>query len=245
MSESESVLDRIREEREKLEADPGTWPAKRRLAEAVRELTHNLCSTDASEQELLAIAEIVKQTAQRFADQPIMKNRPGVAEMSLAGGMEVFRDRSPLVGLANPLAAPLTLEPDPEGEVVNGEVTFGRAFEGAPGCVHGGFVAAIFDEALGMACSFSGTPGMTGSITIDYRKPTPVLTALRIEARMDRIDGRKIYTSGKLYAGDLMVAESNGLFISIPYLKFAELKQAENEREAAKEAGVAQQDLQE
>ena len=58
--------------------------------------------------------------------------------------------------------------------------------------------------------------------------------------RMDRIDGRKIYNSGKLYAGDLMVAESTGLFISIPYMKFAELKQAEDEREAAKKALASQ-----
>lgn len=232
-SKTESVLDRILAEREKLDANPGTWPAKRELAGAVRELTHNLCNTDASESELLEIAEIVKQAARRFADQPIMKNRPGVAEMSLAGGMEVFRDRSPLVGLSNPLAAPLKLEPDPEMQVIRGDVNFGRAFEGAPGCVHGGFIAAIFDEALGMACSFSGRPGMTGSLTIDYRKPTPIHTPLRLEARMDRIDGRKIYNSGELYAGDLLLAESHGLFISIPETKFAELRQAEIERNAA------------
>lgn len=239
MSESESVLDRIRAERAKLDADPGTWPAKRKLAEAIRQLTHSLCNTDASEEELLAIADIVNQTANRFVNQPIMKSRPGVAEMSLAGGMEVFRDRSPLVGLANPLAAPLTLEPDEDEHVIRGEVNFGRAFEGAPGCVHGGFVAAIFDEALGMACSFSGRPGMTGSITIDYRKPTPIHTPLRLEARMDRVDGRKIYNSGELYAGELMVAESKGLFISIPETKFAELRQAEIQRANAPEAGGA------
>ena len=235
--ESESVFEHIRIEREKIEESPGTWPAKRKLAEAVRKLTHCLCATDAPEEELLAIAAQVEASAARFSDQPRMLNPPGVAEMSLAGGMEVFRDRSPLVGVANPLAPPLELDPNPDTKLVTGSVNFGRAFEGAPGCAHGGFVAAVFDEALGMACIFSGSPGMTASITIDYRKPTPIETPLRIEARLDRMEGRKIYNSGELYAGDLLIAESHGLFISIPYTRFAELREAEKQREAERGGG--------
>ena len=193
---------------------PGNWPAKRELADAVRELLHCLAATDAPEEELLGIAEQVRKSARRFSGQPIMQNPPGVAEMSLAGGIEVFRDRSPMVGRANPLAPPATLVADREAEMVHGEVYFGAAYQGAPGCVHGGFVAAVFDEALGMATVFSGKPGMTGWIKVSYRKPTPLETRLRIIARMDDLDGRKIRTSAELFAGDAMVAEATGLFIS-------------------------------
>jgi hypothetical protein len=230
---SDSILELLRDAREIHEQEPGTWPAKRELASAVRELMHCLAATDAPEQELLEIAEQVRISARRFAGQPVMKDPPGVAEMSLAGGMEVFRDRSPMVGEANPLAPPATLAADPEQEKIFGEVFFGRAYEGAPGCVHGGYVAAVFDEALGMATVFSGKPGMTGWIKVSYRKPTPLETTLRVVARMDRLEGRKIHTSAELFAGDLTVAEATGLFISIPAEKFADLREAERLRKAA------------
>ncbi len=235
--ESDSVFDQIRAGRKGIVDAPGTWPAKRTLAEAVRNLTNCLCATDASEQEILAIAAQVDASAKRFSGQPVMQDLPGVAEMSLAGGMEFFIDRSPLVGLANPLAPPVRLTADPDEKVVHGTVTFGKAFEGAPGCVHGGFVAAVLDEALGMACIFSGNPGMTGRLTISYRKPTPIETELRVEARMDRIDGRKLYISGELFAGDLLLAESDGLFIQIAHEKFGELRDDQRRRETDRETG--------
>ena len=212
---------------------PGNWPAKRELADAVRELLHSLAATDAPEEELLAIAEQVRTSARRFSGQPIMQNPPGVAEMSLAQGIEVFRDRSPLVGRANPLAPPAALVADQEAKQVHGEVFFGPAYQGAPGCVHGGFVAALFDEALGMATIFSGEPGMTAWIKVSYRKPTPLETKLRITAKLDDVQGRKIYTSGKLFAGDLLVADATGLLITIPLEKFAELREAQRQRAAA------------
>ena len=44
-------------------------------------------------------------------------------------------------------------------------VTFGSAYEGPPGCVHGGYVAAAFDEMLGFVQSLGGNPGMTARLT--------------------------------------------------------------------------------
>ena len=230
MSESDSLLAQIRLAREKYAEAPGTWPAKRELADAVRELMHNLAATDAPEEELLSIAEQVRESARRFAVQPVMDNPPGVAEMSLAAGMEVFRDRSPVVGMANPLAPPAELVVDHDAKTVTGDVFFGAAYQGAPGCVHGGFVAALFDEALGMATIFSGQPGMTGWIKVSYRSPTPLETPLRISARMDDFTGRKIMTSAELMAGDTLVAEATGLLITIPNEKFSQLRNAAAER---------------
>lgn len=230
MSESDSLLEQIRLAREKYAEAPGTWPAKRELADAVRELMHNLAATDAPEEELLLIAEQVRESARRFAVQPVMDNPPGVAEMSLAAGMEVFRDRSPVVGMANPLAPPAELVVDRDEKTVTGDVFFGAAYQGAPGCVHGGFVAALFDEALGMATIFSGQPGMTGWIKVSYRSPTPLETPLRISARMDDFTGRKIMTSAELMAGDTLVAEATGLLITIPNEKFSQLRNAAAER---------------
>ncbi len=230
VSKSDSILDRIAEHRSLLEEAPGTWPAKRRLAAAVRELTDCICATDANEDELLAAAQQIEAQAHRFAAQPRMVNPPGVAEMALAGGMEIFHDRSPLMGLSNPMAPPLELEPDMEAGEIRGGVDFGNAYEGAPGCVHGGFLAAALDEALGMACIFSDSPGMTGELTIRYLKPTPTKTPLRVEARLDRIERRKIYTSGEILAGDVVTVRATGIFISIAREKFEELREAQQRR---------------
>lgn len=231
MKQSDSIADRIAKERASRESAPGTWPAKRRLAAAVRDLMDCMCATDASEPQLLDAARQIEACALNFSSEPRMTDPPGVAESALSGGMETFFDRSPLIGLSNPMAPPLELEPDPNQRDVRGRVTFGNAYEGAPGCVHGGFLAAAFDEALGMACIFSNTPGMTGELTIRYLQPTPTRTPLKIDARLDRIDGRKIYTSGEIRAGDIVTARSTGTFISIARDRFDELRAAQRSRD--------------
>ncbi|MAI25136.1 MAG: hypothetical protein CMN75_03800 [Spirochaeta sp.] len=223
--------ERLTQLAEEMEEPSPKWLAKRELAETLRELMSSLSDTDAQEDELKAITEQLARSATQLRVQPEMDERPGVAEGSLAAGMEMFHDRSPIVGLSNPLAPPVTLEPDYDDKVVHGSVFFGPAYEGAPGCVHGGFLSAILDEALGLASIFSGQPGMTGELTVRYLKPTPVEMPLRIEARFDRQEGRKIYNSGEIYSGDVKVVESKGLFISIPTERFKELREARLERQ--------------
>lgn len=234
-----SILERIARFREDALAASGTWPAKRRLAAALRGLLDCVCATDASQDELLEAAKEIRATAQRFASQPRMVEPAGVAEMALTG-METFHDRSPVVGLSNPIAPPLDLTPDPETGIVRGTGNFGSAYEGAPGCVHGGFLAAAFDELLGMACIFSGNPGMTGQITIRYRRPTPIATELRFEGRLTRVEGRRIFSSGEIYVGgETLTAEATGIFISITREKFEELDRARASRVSDAESRVS------
>ena len=227
--------ERLTQLAEEMKETPPKWLAKRELANALRELLSSLSDTDAQEDELKAITEQLTRTASQLRVQPEMDERPGVAEGSLAAGMEMFHDRSPIVGLSNPLAPPVTLEPDYENNVVHGSVLFGPAYEGAPGCVHGGFLSAVLDEALGLSCIFSGQPGMTGELTVRYLKPTPLEMPLRIETRFDRQDGRKIYNSGEIYSGAIKVVESKGVFISIPTERFEELRAARIERQKSGE----------
>ena len=81
--------------------------------------------------------------------------------------------------------------------------------------MHGGIIAGIFDEILGIANIAAGVGAMTGTLTIVYRSPTPLYAELRLEAHTDRIDGRKVHTVGTLHAGDRLCAEANGLFILV------------------------------
>jgi len=93
-------------------------------------------------------------------------------------------------------------------------VTFGSAYEGPPGSVHGGYVAAAFDEVLGFVQATTGNPGFTGTLTIKYRNPTPLHTELRFHGEVVRTEGRKTWAVGRLYAGDALCAEAEALFIS-------------------------------
>ena len=81
-------------------------------------------------------------------------------------------------------------------DVMYGRATFGSAYEGPPGCVHGGYVAAAFDEVLGSAQSLAGRPGMTVRLTVNYRNPTPLHTELTFAGRVTQVDGRKTFTEG-------------------------------------------------
>jgi hypothetical protein len=60
---------------------------------------------------------------------------------------------------------------------------------------------------------------------VHYRSPTPLHTELRFEGELVSVTGRKILTTGRLFAGDVLCAEAEGLFISMNFSKFAELKE--------------------
>mgnify|MGYP001571762835 CR=1 FL=1 len=205
--------------------------ALRRLADAIRSILHRLVQTSAPLPMIHQAVADLEQLADRFAAHPNASIYEEFAEAANAGEPFAFFDHSPVQGRANPLAPPLEFRM--EGDEVIAEAVFGAAYEGPPGCVHGGFVAAAFDELLGSTQSLSGAPGMTARLTVNYRSPTPLHTGLRFVGVLDRVDGRKIYTSGRLYAGEVLCAEAEGLFISVDVGRFAELKAQRGARLAA------------
>jgi acyl-coenzyme A thioesterase PaaI-like protein len=196
----------------------------RRVADATRALIEHLVGTDKSEEELARAADAIEELAARFDEDGPHSVYDGFAESSISGGAPIaFFDHSPFIGRGNPLAPPITLEVTEDR--VLGHVVFGSAYEGPPGCVHGGYVAAAFDELLGATQTFSGTPGMTGTLTVVYRSPTPLHTELTLEGRYLRTEGRKVFTEGTMKAGDVLTAEANAIFVSIPAGRFLELIQ--------------------
>jgi acyl-coenzyme A thioesterase PaaI-like protein len=199
----------------------------RRAADAVRAAIDELVTTEAPDEALEEASELIRRAAELLAGQAHGRPYLGAAEGSVGGNPRGFVDYSPFVGPANPLAAPVRIEVL-DDEVV-GRATFGDPYEGPPGCLHGGFIAASFDEVLGFAQSMTGRPGMTGRLVVHYRRPTPLHQEVVIRGRVDRIDGRKIHTKATLHAGDLLCAEAEALFISVDFTVFAEL----NERRGA------------
>lgn len=199
----------------------GAWAEKRRLAAALRLMIERLVTSEAPEEQLARAADAAERIAESLAEHPRRQRLSGYAESANAGDIGAFFDQSPLIGMSNPLSPPMTLEAR-DGRV-HGEVCFGSAYEGPPGHVHGGFVAAAFDEVLGFTQSLTGNPGMTASLTVHYRRPSPLHVTLRFEAAIDKVEGRKIHASGRMLAGETVTAEAEALFISVDAERFQAL----------------------
>jgi acyl-coenzyme A thioesterase PaaI-like protein len=219
----------------------GVWAERRRLAAAMRVVIERLIASDAPEEELRVTADRLEQYAEHLANHPRRKRYEGIAESALAqaagaGTTNEVKlvlgpghfDFSPLIGRSNPLAPPIFVRE--EGGRVHADVVFGSAYEGPPGSLHGGYVAAAFDEVLGYAQSLTGNPGMTGRLEVSYRSPTPLHTPLRFEAWVESVVGRKITARCTLHAGDRLCAEATGLFISIKPGTFERLIEAREKR---------------
>ena len=126
---------------------------------------------------------------------PIIEQAPDRAHAFLAHGAGLFAARlqgdagSPpdsvfpdcvVSGKANPMGMEASMWRD--GEEATMEVSLGAAFEGAPGRAHGGVVAALIDETMGLVLSISGTPAFTGKLAVTYRAPTPLGVPLTARA---------------------------------------------------------------
>lgn len=199
-----------------------------RVADGIRGVLHRMVQTTAPIEVIEAAAADVEQASARLGAYTNRSMYEGFAEAANAGDPFGFFDHSPMLGRANPLAPPIHLWLD--GDRMKGRVTFGAGYEGPPGCVHGGYIAAAFDEMLGSTQSLAGHPGMTGRLTVHYRNPTPLETELRFVGWIDRVEGRKIYTLGEMRAGDVLCAEAEGLFVSIDPSRFAALKAERDQR---------------
>jgi acyl-coenzyme A thioesterase PaaI-like protein len=198
----------------------------RRVGEAMRALISRIVATEAPEDALAALAEEIEEVCDRWAMHPVRTTHSFIAEASVGGDIHAFLDDSPLLGRANPIAPPLHLRVAKVGDrsTVVGTATFHRQYEGPPGHVHGGMVAAAFDEVLGMAQSIGGQPGMTGTLTVVYRSPTPLDTELTLAGWVERVEGRKISCRGTIHAGDRLCAEADAVFISVDFDKIAKMR---------------------
>lgn len=120
---------------------------------------------------------------------------------------------NPAIGNCNPIAPVVELKIG-EDAAVEGTVRFGVTHVGPPYRAHGGVVASVFDQVLGVATIASGSPGMTASMTVTYRRATPLHEDLRIEASFSGGEGRTSHARGAIYDGDGRVtAEAEATFI--------------------------------
>src|SRR5881628_1030391 len=97
-------------------------------------------------------------------------------------------------------------------------VVVSRMYEGPPGAVHGGIVAAYLDEILGGAVvRATGKIVVTGELTVRYVRPTPTETPLLGRGRGVGDPGRYVDVEGSMeeFGAARVVATARGRFF--PY----------------------------
>ena len=95
---------------------------------------------------------------------------------------------------------------------------------GHPTIIHGGALAAIFDDCFGVlfVASRNGN-GYTANLNVDYRSPVTAGTDLTLEATIDRVEisqkgSKKIFFRGTLKGREsgVLHTEATALFIVKP-----------------------------
>ena len=121
-------------------------------------------------------------------------------------------------GRQNPFGLHLIFHETAPGEVTV-EFTVPEQFQGYPGVVHGGVVAAMLDEVIGRT-HMGGFPPrfmFTARLDIRYRKNVPVGKPLRIIGHAINSRERTATATGQIYGpeGELL-AEADGMLVNVP-----------------------------
>lgn len=191
----------------------GARAQKHMLVEEAKKVVERVALLDTDKIDEDAFAGLIEATAQlaEVLDRPpSLRERGG---LSAGGGDDgILTERSGISGRSNPLAPPMEFLLD--GETTRAHAIWGAAYEGPQDCLHGGFVAAAFDDLLGCAQMASGIAGFTGTLTVKMIKPTPLYRRIDYAAGVDRTEGRKIWCWGTAHDGDKLLAEAQCLFIA-------------------------------
>lgn len=144
-----------------------------------------------------------------------------------------FDSLSPVRGRLNVAAPPLTMkiaEREDGSKYVAGRARLSNIYEGPPRGVHGGLVAALFDEILGASMNLAPPPGVTAKLEVDYHHVTPIDEDLRLEAWITEERDRRVYAEATCHAGDTLTARARALFIRVDF------KEVEDRMKARAEA---------
>lgn len=191
------------------------------LAGAVRELLDATVRSRINASKVDALTEQVRAVSRTLLTDAL--DGPVGLQRSADGRL---RDpANPVAGRRNAFAVPLKVHRDKESKRASASFTLGAPYEGPPGHVHGGVLAMLLDQVMGMIPALVGRPGMTGYLNVTYRRPSPLMADLGVEAWVDRTEGWKTYVNGRIFDGQgRTTVEADALFI-VP--KFARQRLAQ------------------
>ncbi len=128
-------------------------------------------------------------------------------------------------GVENPVGLKLEFADDGDS-TVRAEVTVPDKYNGYPGVVHGGIVAAILDEVSGRALLARGHElknlFVTLKMELRYRKPTPTETPLTAIGRIVKAGASRAVVHGEIRLPDGSITAEADCVVIRPPGDFAE-----------------------
>ena len=110
-----------------------------------------------------------------------------------------------------------------EGDAMLAEHVFEPRHSGAPGIAHGGAVATVVDDVLGFLLYVVRVPGVTRKLEVEYLKPVLIGVRYTVRAKVDRVDGRKLWFSCACTDPDgVLTFRASGLFLAVRLEHFAQ-----------------------
>lgn len=95
-------------------------------------------------------------------------------------------------------------------------IWFGPETEGPPGHAHGGSIAAVLDEVLGLAAWAAGHAIVVGKLNVHFQKLLPLRTVVEVRSRIVSAEGRKVLVHGGIHGpGGIIYAEADCLCITL------------------------------
>ena len=179
-------------------------PQALEVAERLRNVAGLVLSLESAHPVVEQLAAALRGAEAELAKIAPADPRPRIGP-NAALDRRAYIDHARDVGAFNPCFP--TYEIRVDGDRASGTVAFPIVFEGPPGVVNGGVLATFFDLVVQHHNCEVGVAGKTTSITVRYRRPTPLLAELRFEVDRAVADGR-ITSMARLFSGDDVLCEA-------------------------------------
>jgi acyl-coenzyme A thioesterase PaaI-like protein len=187
------------------------------LVERVRDLVEAVVVTDLPAAERTAITAEVAALSEQL--RAVRRDDVLIIARGEHGGLENLTQAAS--GRLNPQAPRVEFdtveqigsESEPVAVEIRARCTLTAAHSGPPGRAHGGVVALLLDQVIGVAAAVAGATGLTAGLNVRFRDGTPLDTPLEITARWTGVEGRKSFAAGELRADGVVLAEATGIFI--------------------------------
>jgi acyl-coenzyme A thioesterase PaaI-like protein len=195
-----------------------TSGARRDVARQLRTLADTFLSHEADDETLAGIARALAGATESLAAGPArarsfdeIRREPEADEVPDGEPLDHF-DQCFVTGEASPVGLAARVRRAGDGLVLT--TRFPRAFEGMPGYAHGGIVAAVFDDVIGLTMGrLHRVSAPTVHVEVDFRRPVPLDVDVRFRTRPPAGDGRKRTVTAEATVDGVVHAQASALLL--------------------------------
>ena len=188
------------------------FSASRDLVTAVRELMVVASISDVDAPTMQQATQLVNLASEMLAARV---RTTGRREHLDRGAIARLRGGEPWeVFTHNPMGIPLRISVS--GAEATATVMTTALFEGPPGILHGGFVAAMLDALLSTLVQAQEIRAVTVKLDVRFLRAVEIGIELHLRGTVNAVGGRKVRAAGWIHSDHDLIAEAEALFITIP-----------------------------